>query len=152
MKPQTLFDGKRMCFCPAMPVNTSLLKLDKRSLVCRLLSSFHTTVDEITIIATPETMLDPGQASKTVQIHSYQDSSKGEQAVSWSNHGCKCCMICVCCCTPASVDHSSLPLILGSLYPSRMHVSFQKAYSEWMQPRYAHQYCVLSAMSVTHKP
>ena len=44
-------------------------------------------MDEITIIATPETMLDPGQASKTVQIHSYQDTSKGEQAVLWSYYG-----------------------------------------------------------------
>ena len=57
--------------------NVSCGAILKHAWRCRLLSSFHTTVDEITIIATPENLLEPGQASKTVQIHSYQDTSKG---------------------------------------------------------------------------
>ena len=44
---------------------------------CRLLSSFHTTVGEITLIATPESEADPGQAPKTVQMRSFNDPSKG---------------------------------------------------------------------------
>ncbi|KAA6424868.1 MAG: cell cycle checkpoint control RAD9A-like [Trebouxia sp. A1-2] len=42
----------------------------------RLLSSFHTTVGEITIIATPDCEADPGQASKTVQMRSFNDPAK----------------------------------------------------------------------------
>ncbi|DBA81778.1 hypothetical protein WJX77_008673 [Trebouxia sp. C0004] len=42
----------------------------------RLLSSFHTTVGEITIIATPACEADPGQASKTVQMRSFNDPAK----------------------------------------------------------------------------
>ena len=44
----------------------------------RLLSSFHTTVAEITIIATPDSEVEPGQASKTVQMRSFNDPAKGD--------------------------------------------------------------------------
>ena len=44
----------------------------------RLLSSFHTTVGEITIIATPDAELDPAQASKSVQMRSFNDPAKGK--------------------------------------------------------------------------
>ena len=43
----------------------------------RLLSSFHTTVGEITIIATPDAELDPAQTSKSVQMRSFNDPAKG---------------------------------------------------------------------------
>ncbi|KAL3142661.1 hypothetical protein ABBQ38_002970 [Trebouxia sp. C0009 RCD-2024] len=44
----------------------------------RLLSSFHTTVAEITIIATPDSEVEAGQASKTVQMRSFNDPAKGD--------------------------------------------------------------------------
>ena len=53
---------------------------------CRLLSSFHTTVAEITIIATPDSEVEPGQASKTVQMRSFNDPAKGE-SISWLGWG-----------------------------------------------------------------
>lgn len=47
-------------------------------LSCRLLSSFHTNVSEITIIATPDAELDPAHASKHVQMRSFNDPAKGD--------------------------------------------------------------------------
>ena len=52
---------------------------DCNSCMCRLLSSFHTTVGEITIIATPDAELDPAHASKSVQMRSFNDPAKGIQ-------------------------------------------------------------------------
>ena len=49
----------------------------------RLLSSFHTTVAEITIIATPDSEVEPGQASKTVQMRSFNDPAKGDSMSLW---------------------------------------------------------------------
>ena len=43
----------------------------------RLLSSFQSNLEEITIIALPEGMHN-GESCNAVQIHSYQDSSKRE--------------------------------------------------------------------------
>ena len=54
---------------------------------CRLLSSFHTTVAEITIIATPDSEVEPGQASKTVQMRSFNDPAKGDYLALWSFYG-----------------------------------------------------------------
>lgn len=40
---------------------------------------------EITIIATPDTEVDPGQAFKTVQLRSFNDPAKGDHAFDLSN-------------------------------------------------------------------
>lgn len=49
----------------------------------RLLSSFHTTVAEITIIATPDSEAGPDPASKTVQMRSFNDPAKGDSTSFW---------------------------------------------------------------------
>ena len=48
---------------------------------CRLLSSFQTSLDEITMIAMPETPDSRYAASKSVQILSYVDPGKGERVL-----------------------------------------------------------------------
>ena len=63
---------------PHRQLHALLLPLDSMSPVSRLLSSFHTTVAEITIIATPDSEVEPGQACKTVQMRSFNDPAKGD--------------------------------------------------------------------------
>ena len=47
------------------------------SSLCRLLQSFQSKLEEITIVALPEDMHN-GQAGKAVQLHSYWDPTKRE--------------------------------------------------------------------------
>ena len=49
----------------------------------RLLSSFQTTLDEITLIALPQQQ---APAAKAVQIHSYVDPAKGIVGLSMIHH------------------------------------------------------------------
>jgi hypothetical protein len=63
--------------CPLVCINTKL------KLYCRLLGTFQSTLDEITIIAQPEEELQDSTASaaaaarRSVQIKSFYDPAKG---------------------------------------------------------------------------
>ena len=71
--------GRRVCIKHEAAAALGLMPLAPG----RLLSSFQTTLDEITLIALPQ---QHAPAAKAVQIHSYVDPAKGTPVLSVFRH------------------------------------------------------------------